>query len=49
MPLANRVRLTLGAQYADQRSTGDNLLTGQSFLTDQGGVKADLAELAPYC
>jgi hypothetical protein len=43
MPLANRVRLTLGAQYADQRSTGDNLLTGQSFLTDQGGVKADLA------
>jgi len=43
MPLANRVRLTLGAQYADQRSSGDNLLTGQSFLTDQGGVKADLA------
>ena len=43
MPLANRVRLTLGAQYADQRSTGDSLLTGQSFLTDQGGVKADLA------
>ncbi len=43
IPLANRVRLTLGAQYADQRSTGDNLLTGQSFLTDQGGVKADLS------
>ena len=43
IPLADRVRLTLGAQYADQRSTGDNLLTGQSFLTDQGGVKADLA------
>jgi outer membrane porin, OprD family len=43
IPLTNRVRLTLGAQYADQRSTGDNLLTGQSFLTDQGGVKADLA------
>jgi hypothetical protein len=43
VPLANRVRLTLGAQYADQRSTGENLLTGQSFVTDQGGVKADLA------
>jgi hypothetical protein len=43
IPLANRMRLTLGAQYTDQRSVGDNLLTGQSFLTDQGGVKADLA------
>jgi hypothetical protein len=43
VPLANRMRLTLGVQYTDQRSIGDNLLTGQSFLTDQGGVKADLA------
>ena len=43
VPLARRVRLTLGLQYADQRSTGDNLLTGKSFLTDQGGLKADLA------
>jgi outer membrane porin, OprD family len=43
IPLANRVRLTLGAQYADQRSCGDNLLTGKPFRTDQGGLKADLA------
>jgi hypothetical protein len=43
MPLANRIRLTLGAQYADQRSVGDDLLTGKSFQTDQGGMKADLA------
>ncbi|MGO9934133.1 MAG: OprD family outer membrane porin [Steroidobacteraceae bacterium] len=43
IPLTNRVRLTLGFQYADQRSVGDDLLTGKSFLTDQGGLKADLA------
>jgi hypothetical protein len=43
IPLANRIRLTLAVQYADQRSTGDNLLTGKPFLTDQGGMKADLA------
>jgi hypothetical protein len=42
-PLANRIRLTLGVQYADQRSIGDDLLTGKSFQTDQGGMKADLA------
>jgi hypothetical protein len=43
VPLANRMRVTLSAQYADQRSVGDDLLTGKSFQTDQGGMKADLA------
>jgi hypothetical protein len=43
IPLANRIRLTLGVQYADQRSIGDDLLTGKAFQTDQGGMKADLA------
>lgn len=32
----------LAAQYSDQRSTGDDLLTGQEFSTSQWGVKADV-------
>jgi hypothetical protein len=35
-------KLTLGAQYSHQKSTGDHLLTGQDFSTSQWGVKADL-------
>lgn len=35
-------KLTLGGQYSDQRSTGSNLLTGDSFSTRQWGLKADL-------
>jgi hypothetical protein len=35
-------KLNLGAQFSDQRSTGDNLLTGQEFSTRQWGLKADL-------
>jgi hypothetical protein len=42
IPLADRMRLLLHAQYTDQRSTGDNLLTGSAFSTDQFGLKADL-------
>jgi hypothetical protein len=42
LALANRIRLRLVAQYSNQRSTGNNLLTGHSFSTDQFGVKADL-------
>jgi hypothetical protein len=34
-------KLTLGAQYSHQQSTGSNLLTGQDFTTGQWGVKAD--------
>jgi len=35
-------RMTLAAQYTDQQSTGDNLLAGKSFTTNQWGVKTDL-------
>jgi outer membrane porin, OprD family len=42
-PLAARVKLVLSAQYTDQRSNGDTLLTGKPFRTDQGGAKADFS------
>lgn len=35
--------LKLSAQYTDQQSTGDNLLTGSDFSTSQWGLKADLS------
>jgi len=41
--LDKRVSLRFGAQYADQSSTGTDLLTGKSFSTHQGGFKAELA------
>jgi hypothetical protein len=41
LPLANKMRLVLSAQYTDQRSTGSDLLTGKSFSADQGGFKID--------
>jgi hypothetical protein len=42
LPLASGRQLKLAAQFADQRSNGDDLLTGQAFSTHQWGVKADL-------
>jgi hypothetical protein len=42
LPLASGRQLTLAAQFADQRSNGDDLLTGQTFSTYQWGLKADL-------
>lgn len=39
---AEGYKLKLAAQYSDQRSTGEKLLTGQSFSTDQWGIKGDL-------
>ena len=42
-PLAERLGVRLAAQYGNQRSTGDDLLTGKSFSADQYGVKAELA------
>ena len=42
LPLTDRYQLQLSAQYSDQRSTGDNLLTGNNFSTHQAGVNADL-------
>lgn len=35
-------KLKLSAQYTDQQSTGNNLLTGSDFSAHQWGVKADL-------
>ncbi len=35
--------LLFSAQFTDQRSTGDNLLTGSSFGTNQFGIKADMS------
>jgi len=42
LPLAGGYKLNLAAQFSDQQSTGDNLLTGQAFSTHQWGLKADL-------
>jgi len=33
---------SFAGQYSDQQSTGNNLLTGKSFSTNQWGVKTDL-------
>jgi hypothetical protein len=41
-PLSKDVSLKLSAQYADQRSTGSDLLTGADFSTRQWGVKGDI-------
>jgi hypothetical protein len=41
-PLANSVSLRLSAQYAEQRSTGNDLLTGKAFSTNQYGLKAEV-------
>ena len=35
-------KLSLAAQYSDQQSTGNNLLSGSSFNTNQWGIKSDL-------
>jgi hypothetical protein len=43
IPLTKRVSLRFGAQYADQSSTGGDLLTGKSFGAHQVGFKAELA------
>lgn len=40
--VGDKYKLKLHAQFTDQRSTGDNLLTGADFSTHQWGVKADL-------
>jgi hypothetical protein len=43
IPLPSGVRLTLNAQYTDQHSAGEDLLTGSPFDTHQYGFKADLS------
>ena len=42
MPLDEAYRLRLGAQAMAQRGVGEQLLTGSSFSTWSGGLKADL-------
>jgi len=42
VPLSGRVSLRFGAQYTNQHSNGDDLLTGKSFTTDQYGLKAEI-------
>lgn len=43
IPLGENTDLLLGLQYTDQGSTGDDLLTGSDFSTNQFGAKAELA------
>jgi len=43
LPLGETTRLSFAAQFAEQHSVGDDLLTGASFSTNQWGLKSDLA------
>ena len=47
LPLGGQRELRAGAQFTNQRSTGENLLTGRPFSTHQAGVKGDLDLGAP--
>jgi hypothetical protein len=42
LPSSGDAKLSFAAQFTDQRSTGDDLLTGSSFSTNQWGIRADL-------
>lgn len=41
--LANELGFRVAVQYTDQRSVGNNSLTGRKFATNQIGVKTDLS------
>ena len=43
LPIVDRLSLRFAAQYTDQHSVGDDLLTGRPFSTDQYGLKVELA------
>lgn len=43
IPVCDDWKLAFAAQYADQRSVGDELLTGGGFSARQFGLKAELA------
>ncbi|MGH7810817.1 MAG: OprD family outer membrane porin, partial [Candidatus Binatia bacterium] len=43
LPITKDLGAALAFQFADQRSTGDDLLKGRSFTTNQLGVKGDLS------
>jgi outer membrane OprD family porin len=40
-PITNEIGVLVAGQFVDQRSTGDNLLKGHSFDTQQFGLKAE--------
>lgn len=42
LPVSTNFRPRLAVQFTDQRSVGDNLLEGDSFSTQQFGIKAEL-------
>jgi len=42
LPLAPTTKLSFAGQYTDQRSTGNNLLTGSEFSTGAWALKSDL-------
>jgi hypothetical protein len=39
---ANKIGLLFAGQYSDQRSSGDNRLTGAPFFTNQVGIKGEV-------
>jgi len=43
MPIGGNAKLKFAAQYSDQRSVGDDRLTGSDFTAHQWGVKAEMA------
>jgi hypothetical protein len=47
LPLGGTRELRLAGQFSNQRSTGDNLLTGKDFSNHQWGIKGDLDLGAP--
>jgi hypothetical protein len=42
LPLGDKLRLQFALQYSDQQSTGDNLLRGADFSSEQWGGKVEL-------
>ncbi len=43
LPIVDRLSLRFGAQYTDQHSTGDDLLSGKPFATNQYALKFEVA------
>lgn len=43
LPVTDRLGFLFSAQFTDQRSVGEDLLTGYSFETNQFGMKADMS------
>ena len=43
LAVTDRLGVLFAAQFTDQRSVGDNLLTGNAFSTNQFGIKTDIS------